>query len=142
MGNRRGVGRIAVSELRNTRQRTAVMDALNASNRFQSAQELHAALADAGTRVGLTTVYRTLGALAVAGDIDTVVSADGQVLYRRCDVERHHHHLVCRVCRRTVEVDGPAVEAWADQVADEHGFVDVSHTVEVFGRCRSCAAKP
>ncbi|MDQ1666948.1 MAG: Fur family transcriptional regulator, ferric uptake regulator, partial [Actinomycetota bacterium] len=41
---------------------------------------------------------------------------------------------------RTVEVEGPTVERWADRVATENGFVDVSHTLEVFGTCDACAA--
>jgi Fur family transcriptional regulator, ferric uptake regulator len=37
-----------------------------------------------------------------------------------------------------VEIEGPDVESWAERVADEHGFSDVSHTVEIFGLCRDC----
>ena len=40
---------------------------------------------------------------------------------------------------RTVEVEGPVVERWAEQVASQHGFADVSHTVEIFGTCGDCA---
>ena len=43
--------------------------------------------------------------------------------------------LVCRECGRTVEVAGPAVERWADAVAGQHGFRDISHTIELFGTC-------
>jgi Fur family ferric uptake transcriptional regulator len=46
---------------------------------------------------------------------------------------------VCRTCGRTVEVEGPAVERWATKVAEEHGFAEVSHTLEIFGRCPSCS---
>jgi Fur family ferric uptake transcriptional regulator len=35
---------------------------------------------------------------------------------------------------------GPAVETWADKVAAEQGYVDVSHTLEIFGTCPRCAA--
>jgi Fur family ferric uptake transcriptional regulator len=64
----------------------------------------------------------------------------GESAYRRCSAH-HHHHLVCRRCSRTVEVEGPAVERWAERVATDHGFRDVSHTVEVFGTCADCAAQ-
>jgi Fur family ferric uptake transcriptional regulator len=37
-----------------------------------------------------------------------------------------------------VEVDGPAVETWADRLAAEHGYDEVSHTLEIFGRCEKC----
>ena len=43
--------------------------------------------------------------------------------------------FVCRVCGRSVEVDGPEVEAWAELVAEKHGYTEISHTVELFGRC-------
>lgn len=59
-------------------------------------------------------------------------------MYRQCS-KGHHHHLVCRQCGRTVEVEGPTVEAWAAAIAGEHGFTDISHTMEVFGTCRDCA---
>jgi Fur family ferric uptake transcriptional regulator len=46
------------------------------------------------------------------------------------------------VCGKAVEVEGPAVEKWADAIAAEHGFVDVAHTMEIFGTCADCAAGP
>jgi Fur family ferric uptake transcriptional regulator len=39
----------------------------------------------------------------------------------------------------TVEVEGPAVENWADRVAATNGFSEVSHTLEIFGRCEACS---
>ncbi|GHJ45366.1 transcriptional repressor [Catellatospora sp. TT07R-123] len=123
---------------RNTRQRSAVATLLSEVEGFHSAQQLHAMLRDRGERVGLTTVYRTLQALADAGDIDVMRPPNGEQLFRRCS-DGHHHHLVCRRCGRTVEVAGPAVESWADRVAAQHGFVDVSHTLEIFGTCQGCA---
>jgi Fur family ferric uptake transcriptional regulator len=105
---------------------------------FRSAQDIHAMLRSQGDTVGLTTVYRTLQALADNGDIDVLRNDEGEAVYRRCG-SSHHHHLVCRGCGRTVEVEGPAVERWAEQVARTHGFSEVSHTVEVFGRCAACS---
>ena len=126
---------------RATRQRAAVAAALDSVDDFRSAQELHDLLKGRGENVGLTTVYRTLQALAELGEVDTLRTAEGESVYRRCS-DGHHHHLVCRTCGRAVEVAGPAVERWADKVAVEHGFTEVSHTVEIFGLCPSCAAKP
>lgn len=124
---------------RSTRQRAAVAAVLDEQADFRSAQDLHAMLRDRGAGVGLTTVYRTLQALADAGEVDVLRGVDGEAVYRRCSTG-HHHHLVCRNCGRAVEVEGPAVERWADRVAAEHGYVDVSHTLEIFGTCASCDA--
>jgi len=126
--------------MRPTKQRAAVSAVLDELAEFRSAQDLHALLRQRGENVGLTTVYRTLQALADAGEVDVLRADDGEAVYRRCS-SGHHHHLVCRHCGRTVEVEGPAVERWADRVASEHGFVAVSHTIEVFGTCAACAAR-
>jgi Fur family ferric uptake transcriptional regulator len=123
---------------RNTRQRGAIASVLSETDGFASAQDLHALLRSRGERVGLTTVYRALQSMADAGEVDVMRPPGGESLYRRCS-SGHHHHLVCRVCGRTVEVEGPTVESWADRVAGKHGFVDVSHTMEIFGTCPDCA---
>jgi Fur family ferric uptake transcriptional regulator len=122
---------------RSTRQRAAVNDILGELDEFRTAQQLHDQLRQQGDSVGLTTVYRTLQALADTGDVDMIRKADGEAAYRRCSTG-HHHHLVCRSCGRAVEVSGPAVERWANAVAAEHGFREVSHDLEIFGTCSNC----
>ncbi|USQ78484.1 Fur family transcriptional regulator [Ornithinimicrobium faecis] len=123
---------------RPTRQQAAVAAALEDVQDFSSAQELHARLRDAGDSVGLATVYRTLTGMAETGEVDVLRTDEGEAVYRMCSTG-HHHHLVCRECGRAVEIEGPAVERWTDQVAAEHGFRDVSHTLEIFGTCADCA---
>ncbi|MEU9010778.1 transcriptional repressor [Streptomyces sp. NPDC048479] len=125
---------------RSTRQRTAVAAALDEVDEFRSAQELHDMLKHRGDSVGLTTVYRTLQSLADAGEVDVLRTSDGESVYRRCSTDDHHHHLVCRVCGKAVEVEGPAVEQWAETIASQHGYVNVAHTVEIFGTCVECAS--
>lgn len=128
-----------VPGLRATRQRTAVARLLDETEDFRSAQDIHDHLRRRGEGVGLTTVYRTLASLADAGEVDVLQTGSGEAAYRRCSAH-HHHHLVCRGCGYTIEVEGPDVERWADRIAGEHGFSDVEHTVEVFGRCADCAS--
>jgi Fur family transcriptional regulator, ferric uptake regulator len=124
--------------IRPTRQRRAVREAMDSFADFRSAQEIHDLLNRRGDPVGLATVYRTLQLLADAGEVDMLRSEDGEAIYRRCS-DSHHHHLVCRSCGLTVEVEGPTVERWTRSIAAEHGFSDVSHTLEIFGTCPDCA---
>lgn len=122
---------------RKTRQRAAVDEMLGTLAEFRTAQQIHDELRHRGDSIGLTTVYRTLQLMTDAGELDALRNGDGETAYRRCS-NGHHHHLVCRTCGRTVEVSGPAVEKWATAIAEEHGFRDVSHDLEIFGTCTTC----
>ncbi|HSZ46172.1 MAG TPA: transcriptional repressor [Streptosporangiaceae bacterium] len=127
------------TRVRGTRQAEAVSAALDGMPGFSSAQQIHAELRRRGENVGLTTVYRHLQVLSEDGRVDAIRDASGETLYRRCRSDAHHHHLICRNCGRSVEVEGKAVERWAEQVAADAGFTDVGHTVELFGFCPDCS---
>jgi Fur family ferric uptake transcriptional regulator len=83
-------------------------------------------------------VYRSLALLVETGDVDALTREDGEAVYLLCS--RRHHHLVCRSCGRAVEIAGPAVERWAQDLAEHHGYTDISHTLEVFGLCPDCSS--
>jgi Fur family ferric uptake transcriptional regulator len=123
---------------RNTWQREAVREALGSSEGFVSAQSLHSSLRGTGSPIGLATVYRALSDLALEGEADSL-QQEGESLYRACTPGSHHHHLICRNCGLTVEIEATAVESWAAQVAREHGFTQPSHVVDVFGLCAECS---
>lgn len=124
-----------------TKQRVAILDTL-ADGDFRSAQAWHDKLRHTGSTIGLATVYRTLQALAEAGEVDAVVTDSGETLYRRCGAgEEHHHHLRCRVCGAAEEIDVPDFEQWAAGIARRHGYSRIDHTVELTGVCGPCAAK-
>ena len=109
---------------RRTRQRAAVAEILSDQHDFRTAQQIHDDL-------------RHLQLMTDAGELDAIRSNEGETAYRRCSTG-HHHHLVCRTCGRTVEVSGPAVERWANAVAAEYGFREISHDLEIFGTCDTC----
>jgi len=97
-------------------------------------------LTTTGSDIGLATVYRALADLAGEGEADCLQSPDGESLYRACSTTDHHHHLICRHCGLTVEIEADAVETWAKNVAAEHGFTQAAHVVDVFGLCAACTA--
>ena len=125
---------------RNTKQKAAVKHALSEAIGFVSAQQLHLVLKNHGSSIGLATVYRALNELSASGEADSLQSSDGELLYRACG-EGHHHHLICRNCGKTVEIEADRVESWADEVAKSHGFSFPSHTIDIFGTCSACQKK-
>jgi len=123
---------------RNTWQREAVREALETSEGFVSAQALHSGLHATGSPIGLATVYRALADLASEGEADSL-QQDGESIYRACTPNSHHHHLICRNCGLTVEIEADEVETWAQKVAAQNGFTQANHIVDVFGLCTSCS---
>jgi Fur family ferric uptake transcriptional regulator len=112
---------------------------LREANQFRSAQEVHRALHSHGERVGLSTVYRAVHALADSGDLDLVHTPEGETLYRHRQAAHHHHHLLCRRCRRSVEITHPTLHRWIAHLADVHGFRNIEHVLLVTGVCPDCA---
>ena len=127
-----------MSERRNTWQKTAVLEQLSNTAEFVSAQELHQKISQSGKKLGLTTVYRALTEMVEQGMVDSLSISDGEMRYRICTPE-HHHHLICRVCGKTVEFDMPGFEELALEVAKANGFTELSHEIELFGVCAGCS---
>lgn len=123
---------------RKTWQREAVREALSGVEGFISAQSLHKRLRQADSTIGLATVYRAVIDLVGEGEADSLQSPDGESLYRAC-TPSHHHHLICKNCGLTVEIEADDAEKWARSVAATHGFVEAQHVIDVFGLCPSCA---
>jgi Fur family ferric uptake transcriptional regulator len=132
---------MVATQRRNTTQRAAILQVLAGTGEFVSAQDLHGALRSSGSTIGLATVYRALQDMAGGGDLDTVRNRTGELLYRQCEQPQHHHHLVCRRCGRTQEVEAPGVERWSRTVAAQYGYTDIGHELELFGLCAECTAQ-
>ena len=118
---------------RRTEQRAAILDALRASDRAVTAQELHGEL----DGVGLATVYRNLQRLAEEGTAEALRRDNGEQAFLICG-GGHHHHLTCRVCGRVERVRDCRLDDWAAAVAAEHGFGEVEHHAELVGVCDAC----
>ena len=119
-------------------RREDVLRSLGRGQGFRTAQQLFAQMRGSGSRIGLATIYRTMQSMADQGEVDVLRTDAGEVAYRRCETESHHHHLVCRECGATEEIAARSVEQWASRVAGEQGYDEVQHVLEIFGRCPAC----
>lgn len=131
----------AKPEVRNTKQRRIVTATLADLDDFMSAQDLHQLMLSRNESVSLATTYRILQSMAANNELDVIRTDEGELVYRRCEADHHHHHLLCRSCGKAVELEAPEVEEWAHAMAERYGFVDLNHTVEISGLCSVCAAK-
>ena len=125
---------------RNSARRLRILEYLQSVDRFLSSQEIHKQLKSQGESLGLATVYRQLEVLLEEGQVDSIVSPKGEKLFRHCGVdEDHHHHIICRKCGATMQIEISEVEVMAEMAAKKYKFTDVSHSLEIFGLCEKCS---
>lgn len=120
---------------RQTRQRTAIRDAIADAGSPIAPREILARAQTKVRGVGLATVYRTLKLLADAGIVKTV-DIPGESPRFELAGKAHHHHFVCRGCGKVFELEG-CCGHFHDEVP--RGFKVEDHEVVLFGRCAACA---
>jgi Fur family transcriptional regulator, ferric uptake regulator len=126
--------RLRARGLRVTTQREQVLGAVRALGHATPEQ-----ISDAVSGVDLTTVYRTLELLEEIGLVRHAHLGHGAPSYRPAEDE--HIHVVCHACGAVADADASLVNALAERLHGDTGFVlDRSHFT-VFGRCRACAAE-
>ncbi|GIU86502.1 MAG: hypothetical protein KatS3mg009_1017 [Acidimicrobiia bacterium] len=121
-----------------TAQRLAVLRAV-AARPHATAEEIEAAVrAEIGT-ISRQAVYDALTTLADKGLLRRIQPARSPARFED-RVDDNHHHLVCRVCGRVVDVDCAAGYAPCLEVTDDHGFAIDEAEVVYWGRCPDCRA--
>lgn len=120
---------------RQTRQRQAVKDVLEAAGVPLSPKEILDGAQQHVSGIGLATVYRTLKLLAEE-DLVSVVDIPGESPRYELSGKGHHHHLYCRGCGKVFEIHG--CPGNLSQLAPP-GFTVDGHELVLFGRCADCA---
>jgi len=119
-----------------TAQRLAVMRAVSGSP-HSTAEEIEELVRAEIGAVSRQAVYDALGTLADKGLIRRIQPARSPARYED-RVDDNHHHIVCRTCGRTVDVDCAIGERPCLQASDDHGFVIDEAEVVYWGTCPSC----
>ncbi len=130
------IGALRSAGLRITRPRVVMCEVLaEARHEHLTPQELHArAQRRLGGRIDPSTVYRTLEALTECGAVYHVHLGHGAAVIHLSDLDAHHH-LVCEVCERTVDLPMGEIADLAGHVAETYGFVVDSVHFAMVGRC-------
>lgn len=120
---------------RNTRQRTAIRDAIARADRPLLPQEVLDAAQQAVPGLGIATVYRNLKQLVEDGELQPVNLPGENVRYEAVG-HLHHHHFQCRQCQRVFDVH--ACPGDLSRLAPQ-GFTVEDHELTLYGRCSTCA---
>ena len=119
-----------------TRQRRALLDAIDATAGAFTVVELYDRARRTAPTLGLATVYRTVELLRETGVVRRLPGGE-RPTYVRCS-PRHHHHLVCVECGSVAETELCGAPP-AEELKRRYGFAAESHELEIYGTCAECS---
>jgi len=123
-----------------TPQRRSVLDTIiENEGRHLSAEEIYELVKRKCPEIGLATVYRTMQMFEEIGIVYKQNFEDGRSRYEICSGDDHqHHHLVCQVCNKVIEVNEDLLEQLEEQISKKYNFTITNHTVKFIGFCNDC----
>lgn len=133
----RSRGLITAAGMRVTRQRVAVLDAVEAEPHASAARVLVKASAVL-PGVSHQAIYDCLAHLTEAGLLRRFIIDGGPALYET-RTHDNHHHFVCRACELVVDVDCATGSAPCLDVAGPADFVIDEAEIIYRGLCLACA---
>ena len=102
-----------------------------------SPQEIYQCLLKKHKKIGLTSIYRALDLFESLG-IVFKISNGSSVKYRLCDIEDHHHHIICKACGDVVELDFCDISDLSKKVTESTGYQVTDHQLNFYGFCKAC----
>ena len=123
--------------MRKTRVSELVVDLLQTYAKPFSLRELHLLVLEPFPRTAFSTVYRVVSRLEAEGKVERVDWRERGSRYEWAELP-HHHHIVCSLCGRSVDIDDADLGFSEDGVRAATGFVIVHHSIELEGVCPDC----
>ena len=125
------------NDLRWTPQRKLILKVFLQQNGHVPTDDLHQKIHDEDATIGIATLYRTMKLLMDAG-LAEMHTFNGKTTYERLYQVKHHDHLICKACGKTVEFEHPLIEKYQEEICERYGFALKSHRMELFGICNEC----
>jgi Fur family ferric uptake transcriptional regulator len=122
--------------LKVTLPRVKILELLeNSSQRHVSAEDVYKMLLENDEEIGLATVYRVLTQFEAAGLVTRHNFEGGHAVFE-LDRGEHHDHIVCVSCGKVEEFIDQTIENRQQEIAEEHNFEMVDHSLIIYGRCK------
>lgn len=128
---------IRQKKLRLSHPRVLIHQELLAAEKPLRPQELYRSLLKKGRRVGLTSIYRALDLFESLGIVFRIVHGPN-VRYKLCELEDHHHHIICKTCGDVVELSFCDISKWSAKVMESTGYQVTDHQLNFYGFCKAC----
>ena len=123
--------------LRWTSQRKLVLDVFLQQSGHVQIDDIYDRVREEDPTIGIATIYRTMKLLVESG-LAEVNSFNNKTTYERLFQVRHHDHLICKICKKTVEFEHPLIEKYQLEICQQHGFTLKSHSMDLYGIRKDC----
>jgi len=121
-----------------TQQRELIGSLFLSKRCHLSAQEVYDEVRKKDSRVGYSTVYRTLKLAVDAGLVSERRFGPDETLFEPATEEKHHDHLICKKCGRIIEFENAKIEDLQKEVAREKNFEIRERRLVLYGYCSKC----
>ena len=124
-------------KLRLSHPRLLIYQELSDTKTPMSPQELYQILLKKQKRIGLTSIYRSLDLFESMGMVFKIINGSS-MKYKLCEIEDHHHHIICKACGNVVELNFCDISDWSKKVTESTGYQVIDHQLNFYGFCKAC----
>jgi Fur family transcriptional regulator, ferric uptake regulator len=130
--------RPSIRSPRDTAPRRTLAQLIGERQGHFTAADLLAEAESRKVKIGRATVFRTLDLLAEQGALERLDLPSGEHAYVACAPQDHHHHVVCRNCGASAEVEDEGLQAVVRDIGAQSGYRIENHRLELYGLCPRC----
>jgi len=130
-------------EFKYTSERKLILNATLSFHNHFDVEELFEKLHKQGDDVSRATIYRTIPLLLQSGLLSETVHCQdkNKIRYENIFNKKHHDHLACVKCGKTIEFFDERIEKLQEEVCRQHNFVPIEHRLVIKGYCEDCYKK-
>ena len=124
--------------LKQTPHRMLILESFISNEGHRSVEDIYDHVRGQDPKVGYSTIYRTMKLLTDAGLAREVDLGDGMTRYEHLYNHKHHDHMICTECGRSIEFFNADIEDVQDAASEKRGFHVLDHRLQIYGLCSTC----
>jgi len=132
---------LKLKELKYTSERKLIITSILSFHKHFDLEELFERLRKQGNYVSRATIYRTIPLLLQSGLITETFRCQDKISYEDIFNKKHHDHLLCIKCGKTIEFFNEEIEKLQGEVCKKYNFKPLEHRLGIKGYCEDCYKK-
>lgn len=124
--------------LKQTKQRSAILDYLEKCGQPVSAERVFLEIKDQAIHVNISTVYRFLELLSDKNLVNRInIVGDSRTLFE-VNQKIHRHYLICLSCKKILPINSCPIEEYEKSLEKRTNYKIMAHKLIIYGYCPDC----